>query len=112
MIDIKSHKENDYTVIEVTGEVDASSSINLDTAINEAIASGENTLLIDCNRLNYISSAGLGVFMSHIQDLENNKLKMVIFGLNEKVVNVFQILGLDELLKIVDRKEQAIELLQ
>ena len=112
MIDIKSHKEDDFTVIEVTGEVDASSSINLDTAINDAIASGESALLIDCHRLNYISSAGLGVFMSHIQDLENKKLKMVIYGLNEKVVNVFQILGLDELLKIVDQKEEAIQLLQ
>ena len=111
MIDIKSTKEEDYMVIEVTGEVDASSSINLDSAINKAIESGETRLLIDCHRLNYISSAGLGVFMSHIQDLENEKIKMVIYGLNEKVVNVFQILGLDELLKIVDKKAQAIELL-
>ena len=111
MIDIKSTKEDDHIVIEVTGEVDASSSINLDTAINKAIKDGETKLLIDCHRLNYISSAGLGVFMSHIQDLENNRLKMVIYGLNEKVINVFQILGLDELLKIVDDKEQALELL-
>ncbi len=111
MIDIKSTKEDDHIVIEVTGEVDASSSINLDTAINKAIEDGETKLLIDCHRLNYISSAGLGVFMSHIQDLENNKLKMVIYGLNEKVINVFQILGLDELLKIVDEKNQALELL-
>ena len=36
---------------------------------------------------------------------------MVIYGLNEKVVNVFQILGLDELLKIVDEKAQALELI-
>ena len=103
MIDIKSTKEEDYIVIEVTGEVDASSSINLDSAINKAIESGENKLLIDYHRL--------GVFMSHIQDLENEKIKMVIYGLNEKVVNVFQILGLDELLKIVDEKAQALELI-
>ena len=111
MIDIKTHKEEDHLVIEVTGEVDASSSIQLDNALAKALGSGETNILVDCQRLNYISSAGLGVFMSHIQDLEKDKVKMIIYGLNDKVRNVFQILGLDQLLKIVDTQEQAIQLI-
>lgn len=111
MIDIKSHKEENNLLIEVTGEVDASSSIELDKAINKALNDGEKKILIDCHRLNYISSAGLGVFMSHIQELENNQIQMIIFGLNDKVKNVFQILGLDQLLKITETKDQARQLL-
>ena len=111
MIDIKTHKEESHLVIEVTGEVDASSSIELDNALAKALGAGETNILVDCHRLNYISSAGLGVFMSHIQDLEKNQVRMIIFGLNDKVRNVFQILGLDQLLKIVDSKDQAIQLL-
>lgn len=104
---ITSDKENDYYVIGIEGDLDASSCIILDKSISEAVSKGEKKIIIDCDRLNYISSAGLGVFMSYLQDFENNKISLVLFGLSEKVKNVFQILGLDQLIKIVNTKEEA-----
>lgn len=104
---INSDKENDYYIIGIDGDLDASSCIILDKSISEAVSQGERKIIIDCSRLNYISSAGLGVFMSYLQDFENNKISLVLFGLNEKVKNVFQILGLDQLIKIVTTKEEA-----
>jgi anti-sigma B factor antagonist len=102
-----SDKENEYYVIEIDGDLDASSCILLDKAISEAVSKGEKKIIIDCSRLNYISSAGLGVFMSYLQDFENNKISMVLFNLSEKVKSVFQILGLDQLIRIVNTKEEA-----
>lgn len=104
---ITSEKENDYYVIGIEGDLDASSCIILDKSISEAVSKGEKKIIIDCERLHYISSAGLGVFMSYLQDFENNKISLVLFGLSEKVKNVFQILGLDQLIKIVNTKEEA-----
>lgn len=111
MIDISNELDNDYYVIKIDGDVDASSSIYLDEAIDEAVTNGHKKILIDGEHLNYISSAGLGVFMSHIQEFEINQINLVIFGLTEKVKNVFQILGLDQLIQIVDSKSQAKELI-
>lgn len=93
--------------MKISGEVDASSSIHLDKAIDQAVRSGNDKILVECTDLAYISSAGLGVFMSYIEELRTKNISMVIFGLNEKVKNVFQILGLDQLLKIVESKEEA-----
>ena len=107
MIDIKTIKEADILILNVMGDVDASSSIELDTALQAAIESKEEKILVDCNTLNYISSAGLGVFMSYIQDIKANNIKMVICGLNEKVYNVFEILGLHQLLTIKSTTEEA-----
>ncbi len=107
MIDIKSLIENEYLLMKVIGQVDASSSIFLDDEINKAIEENHKNILIDCTNLNYIASAGLGVFMSYIQDLKAKEITMVIFGLNEKVGSVFTMLGLDQLLTIVSDKEQA-----
>jgi anti-sigma B factor antagonist len=104
---ITNEKENDFYVIGIDGDLDASSCINLDKSISEAVSKGEKKIIIDCSRLNYISSAGLGVFMSYLQDFENNNISLVLFGLSEKVNNVFQILGLDQLIKIVNTKEEA-----
>ena len=107
MINITKESEYDIFIIKVEGDVDASSSIHLDKAIRDAIEKGQKNIVIDCTGLQYISSAGLGVFMSYIQDFEDSGSKFVLFGLNPKVANVFEILGLDQLLSIVETKDQA-----
>ena len=107
MVEINSELDNDVQVITVAGDVDASSSIQLDNEINTSIEGGHKKILFNCEGLNYISSAGLGVFMSYIQVFESNEVKIAIYGLSEKVKNVFQILGLDQLLKIESTKEKA-----
>jgi anti-sigma B factor antagonist len=94
-------------VIAIDGDVDASSSIRLDEAITDAIQQGQQNILIDCENLNYISSAGLGVFMSYIEELKAKNIRMVLFGLSERVENVFKVLGLYQLLNIMDTKDQA-----
>ena len=111
MVQIDTIKEGSITTLIINGDVDASSSIQLDESIRAAVESCTGKLLVDCSHLNYISSAGLGVFMSYIEDLKAKEIKMVIFGLNEKVHNVFEILGLDQLLDVVVNKKEALKLL-
>lgn len=110
MVEIKNSLENDIFTIYVIGEVDASSSIHLDESISDATAKYKK-ILVNCENLEYISSAGLGVFMSYINDLEASGIRMVIYGLSEKVKHVFQILGLDQLLKITENEGEAKELM-
>jgi len=108
MVQIEIIKENDITTLNIVGEVDASSSIQLDESLGSVVSNGDPIILIDCEGLNYISSAGLGVFMSYIEDVNTKNIKMALFGLNDKVKNVFDILGLDQLLTIVKTKEDAL----
>lgn len=106
MVEIKNALENDVYTINVIGEVDASSSIHLDESLSEA-TSKYKKIMVNCEQLEYISSAGLGVFMSYINELEAKNIKLVIYGLSKKVHHVFQILGLDQLLKITEDEEGA-----
>lgn len=108
MIEIKKETENNYLIIFVEGEADASSSIHLDKAIREALDEGASHIIVDCTNLNYISSAGLGVFMSYIEEISEKSIDFILFGLSEKVFKVFGILGLDQLLKIKENKEEAV----
>jgi anti-sigma B factor antagonist len=106
MVEIKNSLENDIYTIHVIGEVDASSSIYLDESISEA-TTRHKKIMVNCQQLDYISSAGLGVFMSYINDMEEKGIKLVIYGLSDKVRHVFQILGLDQLLKITNNEGEA-----
>ena len=106
MITIQTNREDDFYIIKVSGEIDASSSIHLDNKIGEIIKT-EKKILVDCIDLQYISSAGLGVFMSYIHEMEEGDIKMVLFSLGDNVKNVFHILGLDQLINMVETKEDA-----
>jgi anti-sigma B factor antagonist len=107
MIHIKRLQEDGADVLVLIGEIDASSSIELDLARAKSVGEGYSKILIDCSSLEYISSAGLGVFMSYIEEFKDRNIRMVLFGMNEKVANTFDILGLNELLRIGKDKFEA-----
>lgn len=107
MVEIKKLQESGYERLVIIGDVDASSSIELDNAMKNAMVEGNKNLLIDCTSLEYISSAGLGVFMSYLDEIKRKDINLIFFGLNDKVLNVFKILGLDQLLQIEKDRESA-----
>lgn len=99
MVEIVHEEKDGIYLIKVSGEIDASSSIFLDDELDNAVKHYPK-IIVDLTGLEYISSAGLGVFMSYIQELESQNAQMILVGLKEKVFQVFQILGLDQLLTI------------
>jgi anti-sigma B factor antagonist len=107
MINIRRLQEDGADIIALIGEIDASSSIELDLAIARSLGEGYKQILVDCSALEYISSAGLGVFMSYIEELKDKGVAMVLYGLSDRVINPFRILGLDEMLAIAGTKEDA-----
>jgi anti-sigma B factor antagonist len=111
-MELTTSKEGSIFTIGINGDLDASSSIDLDNCIADALKMGETKLMVDCEQLHYISSAGLGVFMSYIQDFNNNNIQLVLFNMSEKVKSVFNILGLDALLTIVNSKEDALSIIK
>jgi len=108
-MNLSTEQQQEIHIIHIEGDLDASSSIILDTAMYEAISKPEKAILVDCEKLNYISSAGLGVFMSHLSDLEEKNIFFALYGMNEKVKNVFEILGLEQLIKHFPSKQIALQ---
>ncbi|EKB48390.1 STAS domain-containing protein [Cecembia lonarensis] len=109
MLKIENIDQNDHIVLQLKGEIDASNSVDLDAAIQEMLNKGAKKILVDCAQLEYISSAGLGVFMSYLEEFQEKDVQIVIFGLLEKVHQVFVILGLDKLITIKTTQQDALE---
>lgn len=98
----------DTLTLRLQGELDASSAVGLDDVMSADEMTRFRRVLIDCTNLDYISSAGLGVFISNLQRFQDANTSMVFFGMQEKVYNVFEILGLDALMTIVDTQDAAL----
>ena len=106
-MDITTSISEDYLIIEIVGDLDASSSMKLDSVISQASEDEALKIIVDCQKLNYISSAGLGVFMSYIQDFKDKNIFFALFNLSDKVRNVFNILGLEKLIQIYNNQIDA-----
>lgn len=105
---ITNESKDSTIVITLDGELDASSSVLLDEELADPEIMQYSKIFVDCKNLHYISSAGLGVFISHLQRFEDAQIKLIFFNMQEKVRNVFEILGLDLLMTIVSNYEEAI----
>ena len=67
------------------------------------------TFSIDCEKLTYISSAGLGVFMSFIEEIRERDGDLKICGLVPKVRHTFEILGFQEIFDLLDDVPTAVQ---
>lgn len=108
MLRIETQEENGHNILLLKGEVDASNSVILDEAITQMVTNGSKSILVDGTGLEYISSAGLGVFMSYLEDFQEKEIDMKIFSLSDRVFEVFKILGLDQLIRIYPDKKTAL----
>lgn len=107
---IKKETRDDLTIIELEGYLDAHTAPQFEQEVQEAIDGGHYRLIVDCARLTYISSAGLGVFMSFIEEVrEQDGGDIKICSLSPKVKSVFEILGFAALYDLCDDVPDAIK---
>jgi anti-sigma B factor antagonist len=55
---------------------------------------------VDCSKLDYISSAGIGVLIATQKRLMQNKEQLLLRNLNPHVVEIFKYAGLDAIFSI------------
>ena len=102
--------EQGCSLISISGEVDAASALTLDDTIGQAIRQQKGNILLNCLGLQYMSSAGLGVLISYLKQLDDQDRKLILFEVSEPMMNVFSILGLDSLLVMTNSQEEALSL--
>jgi anti-sigma B factor antagonist len=106
---IQTSIEDGLSVISLEGFVDAHTAPQFENAIQSEIDAGRNRIIVNCEKLNYISSAGLGVFMSFIEEVRERGGDIKICGLVPKVKHTFEILGFQDLFEMLDDQPTAVQ---
>jgi len=107
---INHTSKGQYDVLELKGELDAHTASSLEEVLQKLIEEGRHKIIVNCRNLDYIASAGLGVFMAYIEDVRDLNGDIKLTHMNEKVYNVFDLLGFPLLYDILDKDEDAIEM--
>lgn len=106
---IRIRNIEDFDILDLDGELDAHTASHLEESLKGLIADNRQKIIVNCTRLEYISSAGLGVFMAYIEDVRTEGGDIKLTNMSSKVYNVFDLLGFPTLYDILDDEKDAME---
>lgn len=106
---IEQHTVQSFKVLKLRGELDAHTASQLEQALQNLIDENEINIIVNFDQLNYIASAGLGVFMAYIEEVRENGGDIKLTNMNDKVYNVFDLLGFPSLYDILKTENEAVK---
>ncbi len=98
MLTIEKSVENKKEVFTLTGRLDTVTAPELEDALKESLENAEE-LVLDFEKLDYISSAGLRVLLA-AQKAIAAKGSMKLVHVNETIMEIFEVTGFSDILTI------------
>ena len=106
--EITQEIKNDIVILKLNGFLDAHTVPQFENAILKHVQDKQFNILVNMELLEYISSAGLGVFMGFIEEIRENGGDIKLSNLSERVYKVFDLLGFPALFNIFEEEAEAI----
>jgi anti-sigma B factor antagonist len=97
----------DVSILRLKGFLDAHTAPKFEQAIQQLLTERRYKIIVSMSALNYISSAGLGVFMGFIEEIRDNQGDIKLSNLPDKVYKVFDLLGFPALYQIFKEENEA-----
>ncbi len=104
----KSDENPEVSVISVKGYVDTTTSTDLEDSLKRLLGKGRYDIVIDLGDVNYISSAGWGIFISEIKEIRENGGDLKLAAMIGDVYEVFELLEFQTILESFDTVEEAV----
>ncbi len=95
--DHSNHK--DIVVLTVKGFIDTTTAPEFEKKFLGVLSDKKYKLIVDLKDVNYISSAGWGIFISEIKRIRSQKGDLILVGMNPEVSEVFELLEFNSILK-------------
>ena len=106
-MNIAHRKQDDKLIISLDGRLDANTAGSLEQELVPLIKAGEIYIVLDFDKLEYISSAGLRVLLMCMKMLRKQDGKMVLTGMKDFIKEVFDIAGFTPIFEIHDSVEDV-----
>ncbi|TFJ92053.1 anti-sigma factor antagonist [Lentibacillus salicampi] len=91
---------NEKSVIRLSGEIDAYTAPQLKEKLLPLTKKEGHQTEVNLEDVHYMDSTGLGVFVSALKSTNENNSDMRLVDLQDRVLRLFQITGLDDIITI------------
>jgi anti-sigma B factor antagonist len=94
-------------VVRVDGVVDTMTAGELENVMNSLIEQHRYNIIVDLGGVDYISSAGWGIFISNIREIRQNRGDIKLAQMIPSVYEIFELLEFDSILSAFESVEKA-----
>ena len=98
MLNINKTLENGKATFSLIGRLDTTTAPQLEKELKDSL-DGVTELVLDFEKLDYISSAGLRVLLA-AQKIMNKQGSMKVAHVNETIMEIFEVTGFSDILTI------------
>ena len=106
-MDVTTERQGGVLSAQVGGRIDGANAAEFGEAIRTAIEESDRAVIMDLEKLVYISSAGLRAIHLTAKSLVNRNTKFALCSLPDRIREVFMISGFDKVIAIHSSKAKA-----
>ncbi len=106
-MDINVEQRSGYLLISPTGDVDLSTSRELQQTIRQHMDKKPQRIVVDLTKVPYMDSSGVATLVEAMQIARKQNTKLVLSAMQAKVRSIFEIARLDRVFTIVATVEDA-----
>ncbi len=99
---------NHISIIKVGGYIDTTTASELERALDSLLKQGRFNIIVDLGNVDYISSAGWGIFISEIKSIRENGGDLKLVRMVPDVYEIFELLEFHHILDVYDSVDEAI----
>jgi len=99
---------NHISIIKVGGYIDTTTSSELERALDSLLKQGRFYIVVDLGNVDYISSAGWGIFISEIKSIRENGGDLKLVRMVPDVYEIFELLEFHHILDVYDNVVEAV----
>jgi anti-anti-sigma factor len=112
MFEYRLSNELGLKCLHLKGRIDSMSATEIQQQVNGLILAGERRFVTDFEEVNYISSAGLRVFLAAQKQLSKAGGEIILFKMPPDVLRIFKMSGFEQLFRIASSEEEIQSALQ
>ena len=95
-------------VISVTGRIDGANAQEFYNNLNKEIGDSDNPVVLDLEKLCYISSAGLRSILLIAKTLKGRGARFILCSLSAPIKEIFEIAGFDKIIDVLKSRSDAV----
>jgi anti-sigma B factor antagonist len=107
-LEVNVNEINDIVIVKLLGNLDTNTAPDAESEINKKLEEGVQKMVINLEQTNYVSSAGLRIFLATAKKITASGGVLKLCGANDVVQEILDISGFSTILDVKKTEEEAL----
>ena len=107
-MDVAMERQDDILSVLVSGRLDGTNVMQFEETVRTAVEDSDRAVMMDFEKLSYISSAGLRAVLLIAKNLKGQDAGFALCAMSDQIRDVFEVSGFDKVIPIHPTRAEAL----